>query len=215
MMRSLRCCVCLHPQAAAINRALRAKIPYRVIAHDHSVSIAALSNHRRKHLPAADPGGGEEIEKSPKCSICMHPDADAIDQALRANTPLRVLAREYSVSRSALSNHHRKHLLKLRPEKSLLETVRERKARMLKAQDQGLRAEKLRSMAALERIIIEYLKLERELLKEEQGQASGPQYLPLEESPEWVELRYKIVKALWPFPEAQQAVVEAIEGNEP
>jgi len=41
----------------------------------------------------------------PTCTICRHPDGEAIDQAVIAGTPLRTIADRWSVSKTALIRH--------------------------------------------------------------------------------------------------------------
>jgi len=48
----------------------------------------------------------------PACSICTHPDREAIDLAL-LTTPLRDIAAQYGVSKSALQRHRTTHLAAL------------------------------------------------------------------------------------------------------
>jgi hypothetical protein len=44
------------------------------------------------------------------CSVCPHPQAEAIDKALVSGVPIRALARQYELSRDALARHKDKHL---------------------------------------------------------------------------------------------------------
>ncbi|MBM3738904.1 MAG: hypothetical protein FJW39_24275 [Acidobacteria bacterium] len=55
-----------------------------------------------------DPAPGHQ----PTCSICTHPDREAIDLALLP-TPLRDIAAQYGVSKSALQRHRTTHLAAL------------------------------------------------------------------------------------------------------
>jgi len=49
----------------------------------------------------------------PPCSICLHPDRARIDVCLKAgHPPLRTLAGQFGVSRSALDRHSHEHVIK-------------------------------------------------------------------------------------------------------
>ncbi len=46
------CTVCIHPERAAINKALIANEPFRHIAERFGTSATALTRHKAEHLPA-------------------------------------------------------------------------------------------------------------------------------------------------------------------
>ena len=48
-----KCTICTHEKVDEINKALLEGEPYRNIVKRFSVSLAALSRHRNKHIPAA------------------------------------------------------------------------------------------------------------------------------------------------------------------
>jgi hypothetical protein len=52
MPMSRRCTICIHPERAAIDRALVAEEPFRDIAERCAVSTGALVRHKQAHLPA-------------------------------------------------------------------------------------------------------------------------------------------------------------------
>jgi hypothetical protein len=44
------------------------------------------------------------------CTVCRHPELEAINGALRAREPLRAIAARFGASRAALDRHCRHHL---------------------------------------------------------------------------------------------------------
>ena len=44
------------------------------------------------------------------CSICVHPEREAINKALVVNEPLRDIAGRYGTSKSSLERHKDEHL---------------------------------------------------------------------------------------------------------
>jgi hypothetical protein len=70
--------------------------------------------HHQKHLArtrTAPPGGGTPLGS--RCTICANPQVDAISAAFDKGTAIRAMARDFHVSRSALSRHGR-HVLAAR-----------------------------------------------------------------------------------------------------
>jgi transposase-like protein len=41
----------------------------------------------------------------PRCSVCLHPQVEAIEASLRAGTPAREVAREFGIGRNVLARH--------------------------------------------------------------------------------------------------------------
>lgn len=155
------------------------------------------------------------------CTVCTHPDRDEIDAELVQGTPYRDIARQYSVSKDAVARHK--------------EHVRQTIARVCDVQDLELGAGLVEKLQRLEldarRIATEAEKsgdlktalggireLTRivELFAKLRGEIQEGGTINVLVAPEWAALRFRILNALLPFPDARFAVAEALErgGNE-
>ena len=153
------------------------------------------------------------------CTICTHPERDGIDSALVAGESTSKLAGRYrTIHERALRRHRDNHLpakLILAHEAgevatavNLLEEVQNLQWRTLAILDKAEGTGDLRTALGAIREARGNLELLAKLLGE------------LDERPvnvlissEWLELRTVIVTALEPHPEAQGAVLKAIEGE--
>ncbi|HLJ62153.1 MAG TPA: hypothetical protein VKZ50_20725 [bacterium] len=154
------------------------------------------------------------------CTVCRHPQRPSIDEALLAGQAFRDIARRCRVSKDALARH-KAHvpatLAKAREARetsradSLLASItalRERLERALEA------SQTAKDVASLARELRETLRL---LLELEGRLRHGTQVqvaVSLVASPEWQRLLPRIVVALAPFPDAREAVLAAIEGED-
>jgi len=153
------------------------------------------------------------------CSVCVHPEREAINESLVAGQALRNIAERFgSVSVTALHRHRRDHL----PETmvraaeaaevieagSLLDRLKTlntetaailREARTASPKNNDLA---LRAIARAEK----QLELEARLL----GELNEGAVVNVVASPEWVTMRTKIIRALEPFGDAKRAVLEAL-----
>lgn len=153
-----------------------------------------------------------------QCTVCSHPEREAIEAALLANTPLRTIAGQYGVSKSALLRHQ-EHLpsrlvkaqeaAEVAQADSLLTQVKWLQARALLILEKAEAAGELKTALAAIREVRATLELLAKLLGELQQEGSVNVYV----NPEWLELRALIITALEPYPEARQAVVRALEGT--
>ena len=153
------------------------------------------------------------------CTICHHPQRDAIDHALvECQRGLRDIARQWRVSKDALARHKlhipatlaRAHeAQEVTRADDLLAGVIALRKRLEKALE-GAQAAK--DVASVARELRETLRLMLEL---EGRLRRGPQVqvaVSFVQSPEWARVQARIVEALARFPEARAAVVAAIEG---
>ncbi len=154
------------------------------------------------------------------CTVCAHPQRDAIDRALVGGASNRSAASLYDVSEAAVRRHKVNHLpakLALAHQeedvREALDVVRQLKAinatslHILKeARDQGKLSTALQAIDRIQRQI----ELQAKLL----GELDERPVVNLNLSPEWLELRAVIVGALEPHPEALSAVVGALERAE-
>jgi hypothetical protein len=134
------------------------------------------------------------------CTVCEHPDREAIDEALVAGESSAVIAGRYrTIGERAIRRHRTNHL----PEKlakaheaeevaradSLLEQVRDLQERALDILDQAEEAGELRTALGAIREARGNLELLAKLL----GELSDQPQVNVLVSPEWLELRAVIV----------------------
>ncbi len=148
------------------------------------------------------------------CTVCLHPEREAIDACLVSGRPLREIAGQWGLSSSALHRHSQRHV-----SAALAAVQAEREAKgaaSLLDRVEGLitRTEGLLTAAEQDGKVSAALAAVRELrgLLELLGKASGEldtrpvTVVNLQASPEWLELRAAIFMALQPYPEARAAV---------
>ena len=150
------------------------------------------------------------------CTICTHPDRDAIDRALITHAPYRDIARQHGVGKDALWRHHDDHL------PAILAKVHEardiahadhllREANRLyaaatgimdAAQQDGDRELALKAISAAGRML--------GLLGELLGELNRQPVVNALVSPEWLTVRTALLAALGPYPEARTAVAQRL-----
>jgi len=151
------------------------------------------------------------------CTICSHPQREAIDQALVAGVSLPGLAARYStidstVGRMALQRHATSHLPATLAQASAAAAVAH--ADDLLAQVQALQTRTLAILSKAEeaqdlRTALQGVAQARgnlELLAKVTGQLAQEGAVNLVVSPEWVMVRATLLGALTPYPEARLAV---------
>jgi len=136
------------------------------------------------------------------CTVCSRADTAAINELLRAGESARSVAGRFDVGKDALLRHARRHVhppvdIALPPRESdpLEELATALRARALGGSDSAAREYRL-------------------ALHDQQAarHAVGPSR-ELASEPEWLDLRARILAALQPFPEARQAVADALVDN--
>jgi hypothetical protein len=151
------------------------------------------------------------------CSICTHGERERIEQALIKGKPLRDIAGQHSVSRSALHRHKKHHL----PPKL---------AKAEQAQEVAQADDLLEELGKLRRITWAILgkalaanDLKTTLQAVAQAKSNLELMARLEERlrdgvtinilavPEWITLRTVILRSLEPYPEARLALAEALQ----
>ena len=154
------------------------------------------------------------------CTVCRHPERGAIDCALAALTPLRVIAGRYGLTRSAVGRHFDDHLpaqvraaQAAQAEGQALDVLQQLKAinaaalAVLKdARDHGDGDLVLRAVDRVQRQI----ELQAKLL----GELDERPQVNLLVSPEWTTVRTAILAALAPYPPARVAVAERLSALE-
>jgi hypothetical protein len=151
-----------------------------------------------------------------KCTICIHPDHEAIDAAIVGGESLRAISHQYAVSHYALQRHQshvpgtvaKAHEAgEVAEADRLLSTVRDLLQAAIGTITQAEHADELRTKLAAIREARETAKL----LLEVNGKLQTAPTFNIIMAPEWVELRTVILQTLEPFPDARARLVEAIK----
>lgn len=151
------------------------------------------------------------------CTVCTHPELEAINRALVEGTSNRRVASHHDVTERAVRNHKAGHLptalVKAREAEEiadaddLLSQVKDLQARALTVLDKAEEAGELRTALGAIREARGNLELLAKLLGELDERPVNVLI-----TPEWLEVRAVIVGALKPHPEARGAVLAALEG---
>lgn len=175
---------------------------------------------------------------SRRCTICTHPDRQAIDQRLVAGDVYRRIATDSGVSESALRRHKSDHLgpalreaMARRGEEAveqaatvqqareavqtlagvdLLERLELSHAALRHAMAQGMQEGDWSVMIRAARAMDQ----QTELIARLRHELSDGAVVNVTLSPEWTAVRTAIVQALAPFPEARFAVAGALHDLE-
>jgi transposase-like protein len=152
-----------------------------------------------------------------KCTVCDHPERHSIDEVLVTGAPYRSVAKRFGLSESAVYRHKTEHLptqlLKAREVEEaaraddLLEQVRDLQGHALDILERAEETGDLRTALAA----ISQARGNLELLGKLAGELDERPVVNLNVSPEWLELRAVIVRALDPHPTAHRAVLRALE----
>ena len=152
-----------------------------------------------------------------RCTVCNHPERNGIDQALVTGAPYRSVAKRFALSESAVYRHKTEHLpvhlLKAKEVEEaaraddLLDQVRTLQTHALDILGRAEKAGDLRTALAA----ISQARGNLELLGKLAGELDERPVVNLNVSPEWLDLRVLIVRALEPHPEARGAVLSALE----
>ncbi len=150
------------------------------------------------------------------CTICTHAERAAIDRALVAEVPLRDIAGQHGLSKSAVDRHKAEHLpahmVRAKEQedvRSAIDVVKQLKAinAATIAILQEARASKQHTVAlmAIDRVQRQ-IELQAKLLGELQQEGS----VNITINPQWVTIRAVLFSALQPWPEARAAVAAAL-----
>jgi hypothetical protein len=152
----------------------------------------------------------------PKCTVCQHADVNKINKQLLEGVTLDVLSNDSGLSRTALHNHHQKHipvqLTKSRAAKeaiianSLMGRVAALNAKAEDVYTKSLAAKNLFAALGAIRELRSIIELYAKITGELQAQTVNNVII----MPEWVALRSAILLALEPYPEARRAVIETV-----
>ena len=151
------------------------------------------------------------------CSICTHPQNEAINFELLQRVPLNAICSKYGVSTSALQRHkaHIPRQLAKTPgaqevanSGNIMTRIAELDARtntiFMQASESQNSGVALRALKELREITQLYARLA--------GELQSSNVINIVVTPEWLVLRGALLKALAPYPDARRAVVDAIGG---
>jgi hypothetical protein len=153
------------------------------------------------------------------CTVCEHPEREAIDRGLVGGASNRSVASLYDVSEASVRRHKGNHLpaklvmaeqaAEVTEASNLLSQVQDLQGRALAILDKAEGTGNLRTALGAIREARSNLELLAKLL----GELDERPVVNLHLSPEWLELRAVIVGALEPHPEARGAVLRAIQSS--
>jgi len=162
-----------------------------------------------------------------RCSVCDHPEREAIERALIGSQSVRDIAGRYGPSRSAVGRHKLLHLpAKLVKAKESAEVARVTQS----VRDEiGQALDVIQQLKAINVACLEVLKKARvagddvtllrsvdrihrqiELQARLLGELQDAPQVNVLVLPEWQRLRVVVAEALRPFPEARAVVVQAL-----
>jgi hypothetical protein len=154
------------------------------------------------------------------CTVCLHPDRPAIDQMLVNRRPFRTIAGQMQLSKSALIRHHDDHLpaqlaqaqqaVEVAQAEDLLDQVRILRSKAVDLLRKAEAAGDYRTALAGVREARACV----ELLLEVEGELDRRPTVNVLVSPEWVEVRARLLQALADYPDARAAVAAALLGPE-
>lgn len=154
------------------------------------------------------------------CSVCTSSDRDAIDREIVAGKPYRSIAEAHGLGRMSVARHAASHLPatlaraaeahEVAHADNLLQQVRDLQGRALGILRRAERKGDLRSASGAIREARGLI----ELLGKLAGELQSGTTINVIAMPEWVQLRTTILLAVAPFPEAQAAIVRALEAGD-
>ncbi|NBJ15548.1 MAG: hypothetical protein FNP40_08210 [Dehalobacter sp. 4CP] len=156
-----------------------------------------------------------------QCTVCAHKDLEEINKLLLCSDSYRNLARQFGLSKDALARHKESHIpTELLKSNDIQEIA---KADVLMAQLEEIREKTLSLLDKAEKAAdtrvygapVAYLREVREqikLLAELEGRLAAQPQITIINNPQWIELRTLIIAALESYPEAREAVINAIRG---
>ncbi len=158
-------------------------------------------------------------KRGPKCSICENPEVEEINTQILDNQKLADISRKFAVSYDALQRHSDKCIVRALAASpttaevitgdKLLNQLKEAREKAVFLLDKAIDAADTRTYGAPS----QYLREIREQIKlwaELEGRLASQPQITIINNPEWVELRTVILIALDPYPQAREAVINAI-----
>lgn len=154
------------------------------------------------------------------CTVCAHPEREAVDEALVSGDSNRATASRYGLTRSSVDRHRKAHLsaalVKIQQQReSLRETSLADRLEANIARLEAILAASadVRAFVAANAEIRKTLELIGRLSGELRNEPTVA-VVNIATAPEWITLRTAIMRALAPFPEAKIAVATALSGDD-
>jgi SpoVK/Ycf46/Vps4 family AAA+-type ATPase len=186
------CSICNHSERLEIDRLLLSGEPYRNIAERFKLSIGSISRHREAHIGTDLKDVREAMEQAREEALAQikSDELEAIKEEISTEAAESMAAR-LGTCASFLDQ---------------LKVVRDRAANLL---DRAESSQDMKSAGNFLRELREQIRLMAEL----EGKISQQPQVTIINNPEWIELRTVIIQALDPYPEAKEALVNAIRGR--
>ena len=156
-----------------------------------------------------------------RCTICDHPDRDAIDQALLTPASYRSIAQHFAASPDAMYRHKHDHLPQHLSQAKAAQEVTQADGLLAKVQALEADAKRIQGHAEADgdlrtalqgiRELVRIIELQARLL----GELKDGTTVNLLVLPQWQELRTTILMTLVPYPEARAAVATALVPRSP
>lgn len=150
------------------------------------------------------------------CTICLHPEREAINQALVGPEGYRAVAQRFAASPDAMYRHKADHLpialVKATEAAQIADAdTLAAKLRMLTIDAQRIR-DKAEAAGDLRAAIVGNRELVRivELMAKLAGELQQEGTTNILISPQWVQLRTVMMQVLWSYPDARIAVAAAL-----
>jgi len=190
------CSICTHSERLEIDRLILSGEPYRNIAKQFGLSIGTISRHKEAHI-------GTDLRDVREVMVAARQEA-------LAEIKGEVKARELEEIKEEITAEARETTAaRLENAASFIDQLREVRDKAANLLDQAEASDDLRAAGTFLKELREQIRLMAEL----EGKISSQPQITIINNPEWVELRTVIITALDPFPQAREAVVNAIRGR--
>ena len=152
-------------------------------------------------------------------TIDRHGRRDDVEAAIARGTPVRTIADEFGLSKSAVQRHKDAMVQRMASAPTAGSTNADEllaKVRSLQEEAEGILAKSKR--AGDHKTALSAIKEARsnlELLAKMLGELQTGTTVNITVSNQWITLRADLMRALQPFPEARVAVMHALENHEP
>ncbi|MFC2094973.1 hypothetical protein ACFLSW_00840 [Candidatus Bipolaricaulota bacterium] len=148
-----------------------------------------------------------------KCTVCVHPDRDSIDDAILTGTSLRDIARQWCVSKDAIKRHADNHIAKdlaaahKAQESTRVDSLMDRVEKLLDESQELLEHGKHKKNAGAWAAGIREARMCLELLAKVRGELNAqPTVNVLLASPEMSLVLASVLQVLNPYPELKQEI---------
>ena len=152
-----------------------------------------------------------------KCKTCSHAKVAEINSALVRGVPVRDIARQYGLSKDTVYRHRKNCFL--RTLERAVESQETSNANEIKAQLQDIHQKTVnilnRNLEKDDKAALSAIREARanlELIGRLIGELdNAPKVAVLVDSPDWAKVRYVIMQAVDPYPDARDAIINALQ----